>query len=94
MTLFTTYADVRRQPAMPIRQPKGYIPDSIVKRVFRQSRITLHDGPIPVTGKVLGWNKTNAGPLGAVIGNPITGRRFLYCLDFRTLQPRELTRLT
>ena len=68
--------------------------DREVKRIFAQTVITLPDGPFEVAGKLIAYRRTHAGALGAIIANPITGRRFLYCIDFVTGRPRYLERLT
>lgn len=82
--LFTTHRYVRQQPVT------RFFSDSEVKSAFGRAHVMLYDGPFPVTGKVIGWRRTNAGTLGAIIANPVTGRRFLFCLDFVTGRPKAL----
>lgn len=73
----------------------GRLPtDREVKRIFAQTVIALPDGPFDVPGKLIAYRRTHAGALGAIIANPMTGRRFLYCIDFVTGRPRYLERLT
>jgi len=60
------------------------------KRIFERFRPLLDDGPVAVQGQLIGWKTTNAGSLGAVFVNPLTGKRTLWALDFRTRQPRQL----
>jgi hypothetical protein len=57
---------------------------------FSRVNIIMKDGPVDVAGKVIGFTRTNAGSLGAVLANGLTGRRELWSLDFATRQPRFL----
>lgn len=68
--------------------------DRTVKRIFAQTIVTVADGPFEVPGTLIAYRRTHAGALGAIIANPMTGRRFLYCIDFVTGRPRCLERLT
>jgi hypothetical protein len=82
--LYTTYRPVRPQPV------GRYFSDPAVKAAFGRTNVMLYDGPFPVTGRLIGWRRTKAGTLGAIIANPDTGRRFQFCLDFGTGRPRLL----
>jgi hypothetical protein len=86
--LFTTYRPAQR-PSVG-----RFFTDPEVKSAFGRATVMLGDGPFPVAGKVIGWRRTNAGGLGAIVANPVTGRRFLFCLDFVTGRPKVLTRLS
>ena len=69
------------------------IPDTEVKRILNHARIILKDGPVAVEGRIIGWKRTHAGPLGAVVVNPLTGARFLWGVDFANGRARSLKRL-
>lgn len=78
------------------RPRRGVIPhitDDTAKRTLSRARIILQDGPVPVEGQIIGWKRTHAGPLGAVVANPVTGARSLWGVDFATGRPRPLARL-
>jgi hypothetical protein len=78
------------------RRPAVFVlTDAEVKGVLTRSRVILRDGPVPVEGRIIGWKRTDAGPLGAVVANPITGARFLVGVDLASggRRPRVLTRL-
>ena len=81
------------QPYEPHRRAVVVIPDADAKRILSYSRIMLNDGPYLVEGRVIGWKRTDAGPLGAVVANPVTGARSLWGVDFATRRPRPLKRL-
>jgi hypothetical protein len=68
--------------------------DDEVKRTLTRFQPVLGDGPVPVRGRRIGWKKTNAGPLGAIFVNELTGRRTLWVLDFQSRRPRQLAVLT
>jgi hypothetical protein len=64
--------------------------DDQIKRIFERFKPILADGPVPVQGKRIGWKQTNAGTLGAIYVNEITGQRSLWCLDFQSHRPRQI----
>ncbi|MEZ2145351.1 hypothetical protein AAE026_24120 [Bradyrhizobium sp. DN5] len=64
--------------------------DQEVKRTFSHFQPILDDGPVPVRGRRIGWKTTNAGSLGAIFVNELTGRRTLWVLDFQSRRPRQL----
>lgn len=68
--------------------------DNEVKRVFSRFAPVLHDGPVPVRGRLVGWKNTNSGGLGAIFANELTGRRTLWVLDFQSRRPRQLAVLS
>lgn len=75
-------------------QPTVVIPDAEVKRRLGRSRIFLKDGLFPVQGKIIGWRRTAAGPLGAVVVNEVTDNRFLVGVNFKNGKPKVLAPLT
>lgn len=84
----------------PLNQPRAARPpivlapsDDEVKRFFSRFSPVLNDGPVIARGKRIGWKRTNAGPLGAIYLNELTGRRFLFCIDFANRKPRLLIEL-
>lgn len=86
MTLFTASAQrYTAQPRMP--QPRPTPPRTVVltedgiKAMFARTTIILEDGIVPVAGQIIGWKPTSAGCLGAIVLNPLSGRRFLYGPD-------------
>lgn len=77
-------------PSLPPR-PQVRLTDTQVKARFAaEPHILLDDGPVTVAGKIIGWQRTNAGTLGAIVLNPLTNRRMLFGIDFRTGRPRAL----
>lgn len=64
--------------------------DEEVRKVMQRTRVVMKDGPVDVEGQLIGWKKTDAGPLGAIFANPLTNRRELWALDFTTRKPRPL----
>lgn len=67
--------------------------DDEVKAMFARTKIIMKDAPIDVEAKVIGFTRTNAGSLGAILANQLSGRRELWSLDFTTRQPRFLALL-
>ena len=59
------------------------ITDADVKDMFNRTTVILEDGVVPVTGRRIGWKRTNRGLLGAIYANPDTGARFLFAPDLR-----------
>lgn len=78
-------------PTMPKVRKPTVLTDETVRTMFARARIILKDGVVPVEGKVIGWKKTDAGPLGAIVVNPLTDNRYLFGIDFETGKPRRLT---
>lgn len=98
--LFTTSSRQPRPQAQPRSRPhtphpRTALSDSAVRAMFARARVLLTDGAVPVEGVVIGWQRTSAGLLGAIVANPLTGARFLYGPDLATggHKPRFLTRL-
>lgn len=76
---------------VPARQVIVGPSDDEVKAVFTRLRVIMHDdpaAPVPVEAKLVGWKRTNAGPLGAIFASPLTNRRELWALDLKTRKPR------
>lgn len=90
----SNFIPLASHPKVAKRQIIVAASDDMVKRVFSRFRPQLHDGPVPVFGEMTGWQRTKAGPLGAVFVNPLTGRRSLWCLDLDTQKPRHLATLS
>lgn len=64
--------------------------DDEVKRRLSRFRVVMDDGPVPVEAKLIGWQRTHAGSLAAIFANPLSNRRELWALDFRTHKPRMI----
>lgn len=79
-------------PACP-RFKVVLLTDAKVKKVLTRARLILDDGPVAIEGAIIGWKRTHAGPLGAIVLNPLTGARFLWGVDLASGKPRQLARL-
>jgi len=78
-------------PKSAPKKPKPTVlTDDTVKTMFAGFRIILKDGVVPVEGHVIGWKYTDAGPLGAIVRNPLNDNSYLYGIDFETGKPRRL----
>lgn len=93
---------VSRQPSLPatswqkpVQQHVVVLTDDAVKAMFARATVVLHDGIVPVQGEIIGWKRTSAGCLGAIVINRLTGARFLYGPDLAKGGgvPRPLARL-
>lgn len=77
-------------PTLPPKKPI-VLTDERVKAIFAaHPRILMNDGAVAVEGVIIGWQRTDIGTLGAIVCNPITNKRVLYGIDFKTGRPRPL----
>lgn len=79
-----------RRPVPPKMKVLIAPSDDDVKRRFHQFRPLLKDGFHEVWGTRIGWKRTNAGTLGAIYVNDLTGQRTLWVLHFVTREPTQL----
>ena len=78
-----TYARSSNIRSAPRQQTAVVLTDDMVRDMFARTTVFLEDGVVPVEGKLIGWKRTNRGPLGAIYANPETGARFLFAPDLR-----------
>lgn len=77
-------------PRYQAAQQPILLTDDVVKAKLSKARLILTDGFIPVEGRIIGWQRTDKGSLGAIVVNPLTNGRFLFVVDFATGKPRNL----
>lgn len=68
----------------PRPQPAVVLTDGEAKSRLSRARIILKDGPVPVEGRIIGWQRTGIGALGAIAVNAVTGARFLVGVNLTT----------
>lgn len=95
MSLFKQLRGLVVVPPSP-RPPRVILgpSDNEVKCRFSRFEPIMTDGPVPVRGTRIGWKRTDAGPLGAIYANPVSGRRELWGLDLHTHKPRRIAILS
>ena len=100
---FGGYNGNRRPPvtsgfanSVPQHRPVQVLTDDMVKAMFARSTVHLNDGVVPVEAEIIGWQRTTAGCLGAIVLNRLTGARFLFGPDLGrgSAVPKLLARLT
>jgi hypothetical protein len=69
------------QPQRPKPSQVVVLTDDMVKDMFANAIVHLNDGVVPVAGEIIGWQRTDAGCLGAIVVNKLTGARFLFGPD-------------
>lgn len=58
--------------------------DEIVKHRIGQATLTMNDGPFPVFGVLVGWQRLDNGVLAGIFVNPTTNVRERYSIDLNT----------
>ena len=74
------------------RSPR-LLTDGAAKAILARGDLRWVDRGQLVSGRIIGWKRTDSGALGAIVAYPVTGARHLWGVNFKTGGVKHLKRL-